>query len=49
MNEQILNYVLDQLDDEVQEVEENCGAIWIKTESGKTYSILVTECEEDLD
>ena len=49
--EQIAYYVEGEVEGNITEVEENCGSIWITTDEGKTYSILVTECEpnEDLD
>ena len=47
--EQVAYYVDDQLDGDVTHVEENCGFIWIETDKGKSYSILVTECEPDED
>ena len=33
--------------DEIDEVESNCGSVWIKS-GGKTYSVSVTECEEEV-
>lgn len=47
--EQIAYYVQGEVDGEITEVEENCGSIWITTDTGQTFSILVTECEQDPD
>lgn len=47
--EQIQMYVLGELGgiEEVKEVEENCGSMWITTKDGKTYSVSVMECEPE--
>lgn len=47
IKDQITGYVLGELGgvDEVSEVEENCGSMWITTKDGKTYSVSVSECE----
>lgn len=47
--EQIAGYVLGELGgvDEVKEVEENAGSMWVTTKDGKVYSISVMECEPE--
>ncbi len=46
--EQIQMFVLGEVGgiEEVKEVEENAGSMWITTKDGKTYSISVMECED---
>lgn len=47
--EKVQMYVLGELGgiDEVKDVEENAGSMWITTKDGKTYSVSVMECEPD--
>ena len=33
--------------DNIEKVEENCGSMWIETKNGKTYSVIISECETD--
>jgi coenzyme F420-reducing hydrogenase beta subunit len=49
--EQIQVFVLGEVGgiEEVKEVEENCGSMWITTKDGKTYWIQVSECEPQED
>lgn len=47
INEQIASYVKDSLEGEIVSMEENCGSMWITTDSGKVYSIMVMECEPE--
>lgn len=34
---------------EVKEVEENCGSVWVTLESGKVYSFIFIECAAELE
>lgn len=45
--EKIQMYVLRKFGgiDEVKEVEDNCGSMWVTTKDGKTHSISIEECE----
>jgi len=45
--DKIAGFVLGELGgvEEVSEVEENCGSMWVTTKDGKTYSVSIMECE----
>jgi len=45
IKEQIANYVVSQIDDEIESIDENCGNMWLKTKEGKTFSVFITETE----
>jgi len=49
INAEIASYVKGEVEGEVVSTEENCGSLWITTDSGKVYSIMVMECEPDED
>lgn len=48
-SEEIGTFVLSELggSSNIEEIEENCGSMWIKTKEGKTYSISIMECENE--
>ena len=47
INAEIASYVKGNVEGEVVSTEENCGSMWITTDSGKVYSIMVMECEPE--
>jgi len=50
MEQQILEAVLGILPfslSEIENVEENCGTMWIELKTGKVYALSVMECEEE--
>ncbi len=48
MENQLLQYIYEHIggSENISSIEENCGSIWIETESG-TYYIQVENCSED--
>jgi hypothetical protein len=48
-NSEIAGFVNESVDGVITSVEENCGSFWITTDEGKTYSIMVMECEPEED
>ncbi len=47
IKEQIADYVVSQIDDAIESIEENCGSMWLTTKEGKTFSIMVVENETE--
>jgi hypothetical protein len=47
INAEIAAYVKGEVDGEVVSTEENCGSMWITTDSGKVYSVMIMQCEPD--
>ena len=46
-NDTISNFILGEVDgvDEIEDIEDNCGSLYIITKDGKVYSVSVMECE----
>lgn len=44
---QIGSFVVREISDEVVDIEENCGSMWITTKSGKVFSVSVMETESE--
>lgn len=47
INEAITGFVLGELGgaEEVAEIEDNCGTMWITTKDGKVYAVSIMETE----
>jgi hypothetical protein len=44
----IINFILGEVDiDEIKEVDDNCGSLYIIMNDGKTYSVSLMGCESE--
>jgi len=46
IKDSIANYVIEIIGDNISSVEENCGSIWLETETGDTWFIQVEKCQK---